>query len=162
MRRARASSSRWSPRRLAPGGGRTPPPDVEVGIEDERLHALRARPRARRRSAEWAALGVDVVRIHARWFEVAPAQEARRRPSGFDAANHRDRRYDWATLDAAVAAGAARNGMRVMLTVTGPGPAVDEQLAAPRQPALPARPEGVRPVRPRGGVALRPPASTGT
>ncbi len=93
---------------------------VEVGIEDERL-MLSEPHRAPASAAEWAALGVDVVRIHARWFEIAPAQEAVKRPTFFDAGNHHDRRYDWAALDAAVAA-VRGNDMRVMLTVTGPGP----------------------------------------
>ena len=41
--------------------------------------------------------------------------------AGFDPANHRSRRYDWETLDRAIDLTRAA-GMRVMLSVTGPGP----------------------------------------
>ena len=47
-------------------------------------------------------MGVDVVRIHARWWEIAPERNARRAPSGFNASNHNDPRYSWANLDNAV------------------------------------------------------------
>ena len=42
-----------------------------------------------------------------------------------------------------------------MLSVTGPGPAVDEPRASAAQPALQAEPGAVREVRPRRGDALR-------
>ena len=50
----------------------------------------------------WRQMGVDVVRIHARWWEIAPERNARRAPSGFNAADHNDPRYNWANLDNAV------------------------------------------------------------
>ena len=80
---------------------------------------LRAQDDERRGVAAWRDLGVDVVRLHAGWARTAPA--GRRRPRGFRAADHRSRRYSWEALDRAI--GLVReNGMRVMLTVTGPGP----------------------------------------
>jgi hypothetical protein len=94
--------------------------DLEVGMEDERL--LLSQPgQAPAAVAAMAGAGVDVVRIHARWIDVSPGQNARHRPRGFDPGNERSRRYNWATLDQAVnlVRGA---GMRVMLSVTGPGP----------------------------------------
>ena len=51
----------------------------------------------------WSQLGVDVVRIHARWWEIAPAGGATKAPSGFNAADPDDPRYHWGTLDIAVA-----------------------------------------------------------
>src|SRR3954470_8272924 len=69
----------------------------------------------------WKDLGVDVVRIHARWWEIAPKGTATKKPSGFDAADPNDAGYFWSTLDTAVATVRA-TGMRVMLTITGPGP----------------------------------------
>ena len=39
----------------------------------------------------WRQMGVDVVRIHARWWEIAPTRYARRRPPGFNANNPNDR-----------------------------------------------------------------------
>ena len=94
--------------------------NAEVGIEDERL-MLSEPLRSAETVAQWKAVGVETVRIHAQWFRVSPGVTAKKRPRGFDPANHRDRRYTWGSLDQAVALvhGA---GMRVMLTVTGPPP----------------------------------------
>ena len=95
-------------------------PNLEIGMEDERL-LLSAPTEADGAIAGMAAAGVDIVRIHARWSEVSPRRTARRRPAGFDLGNHRARRYHWTTLDRAVDLTRAA-GMRVMLSVTGPGP----------------------------------------
>lgn len=54
----------------------------------------------------------STVRISLPWAAVAPAGS--RKPSGFDAANPADRRYDWASIDAAVRA-AVQHGLRVVL-----------------------------------------------
>ena len=91
---------------------------VEIGMEDERL--LLSDPfKAPATVAAWSDLGVEVVRLHAAWVRIAPA--GRRRPAGFRAGDHRSRRYRWGALDRAIGLVRA-NGMRVMLTVTGPGP----------------------------------------
>ena len=89
----------------------------EVGIEDERL--LLGSAEAPDIVFEWRRIGVDVVRVHASWGRLAP--KGKRKPGGFSAGNHRDRRYDWGALDAAVGL-VHGNGMKVMLSVTGPGP----------------------------------------
>ena len=94
--------------------------NLEVGMEDERL-LLSAPVEAEGAVNAWAAAGVDVVRIHARWIDVSPGRGRMHRPRGFDAANHRSRRYDWSTLDRAIDLTNAA-GMKVMLSVTGPGP----------------------------------------
>jgi hypothetical protein len=94
--------------------------NLEVGMEDERL-LLSEPAQAEGAIAGMAAAGVDVVRIHARWIDVSPGRGALRRPSGFDLGNHRSRRYRWSTLDQAIDLTRAA-GMRVMLSVTGPGP----------------------------------------
>jgi hypothetical protein len=104
-------------------------PGNEVGMEDERL-LLSEPAQAPRAVAEWAAAGVDVVRIQARWGAVSPGRDNRRRPAGFDVGDHADPGYDWATLDSAVDLVLAA-GMRPMLTVTGPGP-----LWSSRKPSL--------------------------
>jgi hypothetical protein len=62
-----------------------------------------------------------VVRIHALWNLTAPGRTATRPPAGFDASDHTDPGYDWRSLDPAIDLVHAA-GMRVMLTVTGPGP----------------------------------------
>lgn len=92
----------------------------EVGMEDEGL-VLSNQHLAPAAAAAWKAFGVDVVRIHARWWEIAPADGSTTKPAGFDSANHADPQYKWTTLDAAVSIVRAE-GLRVMLTITGPGP----------------------------------------
>ena len=104
-------------------------PGTEVGMEDERL-LLSEPARAPAVVVDWAAAGVDVVRIHARWIAVSPGDDSRRRPAGFDVGDHRDPGYDWGALDAAVNLVRAA-GMRPTLTVTGPGP-----LWSSRNPGL--------------------------
>jgi len=54
-------------------------------MEDERL--LLGHPDlAPEAVAEWKALGVDVVRIHAQWWNIAP----KRKPAGFHASDPAD------------------------------------------------------------------------
>jgi hypothetical protein len=103
-----------------PAAGARAAGDLEIGIEDERL-LLDDPGRAPGVVAAWAALGFDVVRVHARWGRLAPAATARRRPSGFNPSNPDDRRYDWTELDRAVGLLRAA-GLKIALTVTGPGP----------------------------------------
>ena len=101
---------------------------MDVGIADDRLmfnQPSRAPALARR----WAAMGIDVVRLHVRWVAVAPAPAARRPPPGFDAGDHFDRRYRWGYVDRAVQA-VVQAGLEPMLTITGSGP-----LWATRSPA---------------------------
>jgi hypothetical protein len=94
--------------------------DLEVGVEDERL-TISEPGRTAGALAGIAAAGADIVRIHARWSAVSPGLHQRRRPRGFDVADPDSRRYRWETLDQAVDLARA-DGLRVMLTVTGPGP----------------------------------------
>ena len=76
---------------------------LEIGMEDERL--LLGHPDAAGEAvAEWKALGVDVVRIHAQWWNIAP----KRKPPAFRASDPADPRYNWAALDLAVSTRAAR------------------------------------------------------
>ncbi len=104
-------------------------PGSEVGMEDERL--LLSEPvQAPQVVSEWADAGVDVVRIHARWGSVSPGAARMHKPAHFHPGNPRDPGYDWQTLDDAVDLVRAK-GMRVMLTVTGPGP-----LWSSRKPGL--------------------------
>ncbi len=101
-----------------------------VGIEDERI-LLHEPDQAPGVVAEWAAAGIDVVRIHARWGDIAP--NGRRRPGGFRPTDHRDRRYHWRELDRGIALVRAA-GMQVMLTVTGPGPLWSSRSPKRRNP----------------------------
>jgi hypothetical protein len=95
-------------------------PDLEIAIEDERL-LLDQQGRAPAVVAEWASLGVQAVRVHARWGEIAPGRDAKARPKTFVASDPQDRRYDWDKLDRAIGL-VGDAGMKVELTVTGPGP----------------------------------------
>ena len=88
---------------------------------------------------DWRLLGVDVVRIHARWWEIAPAQTAATKPAGFNAANHLDPQYNWAKLDTAV--GLVRGaGINVMLSITGPGPLWSSGDPKKREPRYKPKP----------------------
>ena len=106
--------------------------DLEIGMEDEGL-ILSNQHLAPDAVNAWRAMGVDVVRIHARWWEIAPDRNGRRAPSGFNAANHNDPRYSWANLDNAVRM-VRDAGMRVMLTITGPGPTWTSSQPSKRNP----------------------------
>ena len=95
-------------------------PGYEVGIEDDRL--MLGNPiGAPLLAAEWKAQGVDIVRLIAVWGAIAPGRTHRTPPAGFDPVDPKSPGYDWSALDTAVGA-ASRAGLRVMLTVTGPGP----------------------------------------
>jgi hypothetical protein len=92
----------------------------EISIEDERL-MLTDPAQAPAAVQAWKAVGIRTVRIHARWWVLAPGLHAKRMPRGFHGADPDDPRYDWSSLDNAV--GLVRQaGMKVMLTITGPGP----------------------------------------
>jgi hypothetical protein len=93
---------------------------MEVGMEDPRL--LQSEPdRAQSVVEAWKALGVETVRLHARWYATSPASRRIRRPRNFDLSDPSERRYDWSSLDYAVAL-VLSAGMTPMVTVTGPAP----------------------------------------
>ena len=103
-------------------------PDLEIGMEDQRLLLSGEADRLETARA-WKAAGADHVRLHARWSEAAPAV----RRAGFDGRNHLDPQYQWGRLDAAIAA-AREAGLRVVLTITGPGPNWTSRSPARRNP----------------------------
>jgi hypothetical protein len=112
----------------------------ETGIADDRV-LLAGGAAADDAVAQWAALGVDVVRVHAMWNRIAPAVAATAPPAGFDAADPDSPGYNWGALDEAIARVRAA-GLRVMLTVTGPGPvwtSSNPSLHNPRYRPDPAR-----------------------
>ncbi len=100
----------------------------EVGVADDRL-LLEGGADPDRVVAEWRANGVDVVRIFALWSRIAPAHE----PPGFDGANQHAPGYTWGRLDEAIRRVRA-GGLRVMLTVSGPGPVWTSRSPARRNP----------------------------
>lgn len=98
--------------------GLAPAANPEVGIEDENVVFG---PQAVQVAAVWRVLGVDYVRVQAYWDAVSPATNSPTIPAGFDPSNPNSPGYNWAPLDAAIAA-VRDNGMRVMLTVNQSGP----------------------------------------
>ena len=127
--------------------------DLEIGMEDEGL-ILSNQHLAPDAVNAWRAMGVDVVRIHARWWEIAPDRNGRRAPSGFNAANHNDPRYSWANLDNAVRM-VRDTGMRVMLTITGPGPTWTSSQPSKRNPRWKPSTKAYARVLARGRDALQ-------
>ena len=112
----------------------------EVGIADDRV-LLAGGAGADQAVADWAALGVDVVRVHAMWNRIAPGVNDTSAPAGFDPTDPDSPGYNWGFLDEAIARVRAA-GMRVMLTVTGPGPlwtSSNPSLHNPRYRPSPAR-----------------------
>lgn len=78
----------------------------QLGIADDRI-LLNGGPAADEAVAEWAALGIEQVRIYALWSRIAgPSPSADK---------------DWAQLDHAVNR-VVDAGMEPLLTITGPGP----------------------------------------
>lgn len=95
-------------------------PDVRTGIADDAVFLHRP-AQAPRIVARWRALGVDAVRIHARWIVIGPHPHASRPPRGFDASDHTSPLYNWRTLDLAVGL-LLGNGIEPIVSITGSGP----------------------------------------
>ena len=71
--------------------------------------------------AEMKALGVDVVRTNVIYYKTYKQPRQRRKPAGFNASNPNSPQYDWTRTDRLVDL-AEENGIKVLMTVTGPGP----------------------------------------
>jgi len=71
--------------------------------------------------AEIKSVGVDVVRTNVIFYKVYNRPGQRKRPSGFNAADPNAAQYDWSGTDRLVQL-ARSNGIKVLMTVTGPGP----------------------------------------
>src|SRR5215210_3993005 len=73
---------------------------LETGIADD---AALAQPDAPQTVKAWADLGIDNVRLFARWDAVSPLRGETRPPAGFDPSDPASPGYDWSALDRAVA-----------------------------------------------------------
>ncbi len=102
----------------APAATFAPVASPAVGMEDENVIFS---PQAAQVAAQWRAFGVDYVRIQAYWNAISPAPRSTRMPTGFVPSDPNSPGYNWAPLDAAIAA-VHDNGMRVMLTINQSGP----------------------------------------
>lgn len=103
---------------LAPGAAASP---TQVSILQDDGQIIKSGPSTRdSRLAEFAALGVEVVKVGVEWRDVAPRGSSK--PAGFDGADPAAYGNEaWAPYDAAIA-GAKARGMEVLLTVSGPAP----------------------------------------
>jgi hypothetical protein len=70
---------------------------------------------------EMRDLGVDVIRSNVLFYRVYTRPGERTKPAGFDTSNPNNSIYNWAPTDRIVNLARA-SGMKVLLTVTGPGP----------------------------------------
>jgi hypothetical protein len=74
-------------------------PAAELSIEDNNVMFSPAAPVA---AAQWKALGVDTVRIAARWNRIAPAVNSPAMPARFNPADPNSPGYAWGELDYAI------------------------------------------------------------
>ncbi|MGZ6709103.1 MAG: hypothetical protein ACXVFN_19450, partial [Solirubrobacteraceae bacterium] len=94
---------------------------MRTAIADDR--ALLQEPSDARAEAtvrDWAALGIDDVRILVEWDRIAPAATSPSQPA-FDARDPDSPAYDFGAVDRAVRLATA-GGLHPILSVTGPGP----------------------------------------
>jgi hypothetical protein len=93
----------------------------EVGMSDDRIMLKGSDAQIVTTVAQWQSMGVDSVRIFARWEFIAPQHTSKKMPAGFDPSNPADPRYNWGPVDRAVNA-ARGGGLKVYLTISGSGP----------------------------------------
>ncbi len=72
-------------------------------------------------AAELKNLGVDIIRTNVNYNKVYRTPKDRKKPKGFRTSNPNSSQYDWSATDRLVAL-ARRNRVKIMMTVTGPGP----------------------------------------
>ncbi len=115
-------------------------PQVRVGIADDGV-LLHSPERAPQVVAQWAAAGIESVRVQVRWAGVAPGEMSPTMPLGFHPSDPGDPQYDWGYLDTAIGLLVA-NGLTPILTVTGSGPLWSSRvpsLGSPRYQPDPAK-----------------------
>jgi hypothetical protein len=96
--------------------------DLEVSIMDDQLLLGNSRTNVDASMTIFRdLLGVDRVRVSAFWNQIAPRPTSRRKPSGFNGADHTAAGYNWSHLDAVVAS-AAEHGLKVMISISSPFP----------------------------------------
>ena len=114
---------------------------LETGIADDA--ALSYEPsdaKAAATGAQWAAAGIDDVRIIAQWQAIAPGNSEVRAPAGFNSADPNSPGYNWSRVDRAVDLVSAA-GIHPMLVVTGPGPVWASQVPARHNVRYKPRPD---------------------
>jgi len=105
---------------LAPQAASASSSQLSLLQDDRELFGLGGRdPGAVMR--EMRDLGVDVVRTNVIFYKVYSKPSQRKRPRGFNPADSNSPQYDFSGTDRLVRL-ARQNGIRVLMTVTGPGP----------------------------------------
>ena len=107
--------------------------DAELSIMDDQLLLGAPRAEVDRRMAQFAALGVDRVRVSAFWADHAPAPGAASRPAGFVPGDPASPGYRWETLDRVVVSARA-HGLAVMVSVSTPAPLWGTRVPSRRNP----------------------------
>jgi hypothetical protein len=97
-------------------------PNAGVSIMDDQLLLENGQDQSvtDRHMRRFRSLGVDRVRVSAFWDQIAPRPGRRRKP-GFDAGSPTAPEYVFTNLDRVVQS-AARNGLRVLISITTPAP----------------------------------------
>jgi hypothetical protein len=101
---------------------------LELGIADDRV-LLGDPTDAAQVVRKWQDIGIESVRIHARWVAIAPAPHDLSPPAGFNAADANDPAYNWAALDYAIKL-LHDAGIHPVLSITGSGPLWGSQVPA--------------------------------
>ncbi|CAN5155384.1 hypothetical protein BH20ACT20_BH20ACT20_10910 [soil metagenome] len=114
---------------LATAARAAAPRGAEVSIMDDQLLLNASEAEIAKEMALFSAMGIDRLRVSAFWNQIAPDALSRKKPGGFDGANSSDPRYAFGPLDRVIA-GASKQGIKVMLTISTPAP-----IWASRDPA---------------------------
>ncbi len=104
---------------LAPQTASASSSQLSVFQDDRELFGHTGDPA--RAMADLRSLGVDVVRTNLVHYKVYRTSRDRRKPRGFNASDPNSAKYDWGPTDRLVQLARA-NGIRVLMTITGPGP----------------------------------------
>jgi hypothetical protein len=117
MRRSLALAALLAASLLAPAAA-SADAALETGLADDDI-VLKSPSVAAGYAADWAAAGVDDVRVHVGWREVAPEPSAALPPRDFHPSD--PSAYDFAALDRAVRV-LREHGLHVTLGLWGPAP----------------------------------------
>jgi hypothetical protein len=120
-RRAAALASLGALIALALPAGAPAARNAEVSIMDDEILLGHSPGYIDRQMRIFQRLGVDRLRVSAFWDDNSPDRLSRRKPSGFETANHLDSQYGWTSLDQVVSS-AQRHGFKLMLSISTPAP----------------------------------------
>jgi hypothetical protein len=95
--------------------------DAELSMMDDQALLGTSSAQVESTLGQMEALGTDRVRVSAFWSDIAPAAQSTTKPAGFNPDDPDDPAYNWAALDAAVAAAAAHH-LKVLISISTPIP----------------------------------------